>query len=190
MTSANTAERLLDVAASLVQRRGFNAFSYRDLADVVGIKTASIHYHFPTKADLASALLTRYSEQLDEALAEIDRESRTARKRLARFVDLYRETAATGDRICLCGAMAADIGTLPDALRPQVHAYLDRSIAWLEQTISAGRRAGEIPSGGGARTLASMLVSALQGALIHARAIGSTEPVNAVERAMKPLFKS
>jgi len=49
---SDTAERILDIAQDLIQRRGFNAFSYHDIAAPMGIRKASIHYHFPSKADL------------------------------------------------------------------------------------------------------------------------------------------
>ena len=164
MPRTDTADRLLDVAELLVQQRGYNAFSYRDLASEVGVKTASIHYHFPAKADLARALLTRYVARLESALAEIDATSRTARSRLDKFVGLYRETAAPGDRICLCGSMAADISTLPADVQAQIRDYLERSARWVAGVLRDGARAGEFDPAVRERTLASSLVSGLQGA--------------------------
>ena len=38
-----TADKLLDLAQELIQTRGYNAFSYRDLADRVGIKLLAVH---------------------------------------------------------------------------------------------------------------------------------------------------
>ena len=64
-----TAHKVLDVAEELIQKRGFNAFSFKDLQERVGIKTSSIHYYFPTKQELASALIERYSESFKDQLS-------------------------------------------------------------------------------------------------------------------------
>ena len=48
-----TADRILDIAERLVQTRGFNRFSYADIAAELGITTASVHYHFPARANSA-----------------------------------------------------------------------------------------------------------------------------------------
>ena len=119
MPTKDTKGELLDAAQAMIQERGFNAFSYKDLAEVVGIRTASIHYHFAAKTDLALALMKRYSGELESALAVIDRPGRGARARLERFIDLYRQTAKRG-AICLCGSLGADLETLPAALRVEV----------------------------------------------------------------------
>ncbi|HJT14927.1 MAG TPA: helix-turn-helix domain-containing protein, partial [Dongiaceae bacterium] len=59
--TAETRARILDVAQGLIQQRGYNGFSYRDIADEVGIRAPTIHYYFPAKADLAAALVDRYA---------------------------------------------------------------------------------------------------------------------------------
>ena len=68
-----TAERILDIAERLVQTRGFTNFSYADIAAELGITKASLHYHFPSKAELGQAVIARYGERFAEALSEIDR---------------------------------------------------------------------------------------------------------------------
>ena len=46
---ADTATQILDVAERLVQVRGFNGFSYADVATELTINKAALHYHFPVK---------------------------------------------------------------------------------------------------------------------------------------------
>ena len=88
MSATDTATKLLDAAQHFVQTRGFNAFSYKDLAAAVGIRTASIHYHFPTKGDLGAALMQRYTDELAGVLTKIDGSSRTAKAKLKNFIKL------------------------------------------------------------------------------------------------------
>src|SRR5262245_14765717 len=79
-----TADTVLDVAERLAQTRGFNGFSYADVSAVVGVKTASLHYHFPSKADLGRALVERYSRAFQAALSEIGARDARAPARLER----------------------------------------------------------------------------------------------------------
>src|SRR5438874_3650023 len=96
-----TAERALDVAERLVQTRGFNNFSYADIAAELGITTASLHYHFPGKAELGKALIDRYSERFSAALGKIDHDLPDPRAKLQAYADLYADVLR-GKRMCMC----------------------------------------------------------------------------------------
>ncbi|MEM7247635.1 MAG: TetR/AcrR family transcriptional regulator [Acidobacteriota bacterium] len=181
MSATDTATRLLDAAQLFVEERGFNAFSYHDLAAEVGIRTASIHYHFRAKADLGQALMERYLRQLDEALAEIDRVGRTSEARLKKFIGLYRETGSRG-AICLCGSLASDVETLPESVQAAVRTYLERSERWVATTIEEGARSGELAPSGKPADVAATLVASLQGGLILGRARGGATLLDHVQR--------
>ena len=164
-----TAEKLLDAAQHLIQTRGYNAFSYRDLADRVGIKTASIHYHFPTKGDLGLALVARHRKGLANALADIDGRATDAPGRLRLFAALFRATLLDGDRMCLCGMLAAEHQTLPPALAAEVRLYFEDNERWLARTLLAGRKAGELAFADSAPAVARAAVASLEGAMLSAR---------------------
>src|ERR1039458_1202955 len=106
-TRSNTADRMLDVAERLVQVRGFNGFSYADIARELGITKASLHYHFPGKAELGEALIHRYAARFGEALTEIDRDIAGPRAKLDAYVAIYSNVLSEG-RMCLCGILAAE----------------------------------------------------------------------------------
>ena len=110
--SSKTPLHVLDVAERLIQTRGFNGFSYADVAEEVGITKASLHYHFPTKADLGLSLVHRYQENFEEALAELARGGGDTRTLLEGYAELYRSVLRK-DRMCLCGMLAAEHSTLP-----------------------------------------------------------------------------
>lgn len=182
---ANTADQLLDEAQRLIQTVGYNAFSFRDLAESVNVKTASVHYHFPTKSDLGVALMRRYTDQLLEELDGISQRARTAKTKLTRFVDAYRRTLASGDRICVCGSLAAEINTLEPQLRDEVQRYFDLSVSWVEAVIREGFETGEWGYGPSdaphPAALAKTLVSGLQGAMQFARVVGDDRLLKHVE---------
>ena len=114
------AQRILDVAEPCAQTRGFNGFSYADVAEQLLCTKASLHYHFPSKADLGRALIERYHRAFGQALEGIDRQTHEAREKLRRYVGLY-DSVMRNNRMCLCGMLAAEYDTesdtrvLPDA---------------------------------------------------------------------------
>lgn len=181
MSEPNTATKLLDAAEDLVRQRGFNAFSYADLSETVGIRTASIHYHFKGKAELGQALIQRFLNSLDENLAEIDRKSRSNRARLRAFMALYRDVEQSG-AICLCGSMASDLETLPPDVRATVDAYFQRSESWVAEKLTEGVRDGEFVIAGKPKNLATSLIAGLQGGLLVARARGTQSVIQSIEQ--------
>jgi TetR/AcrR family transcriptional repressor of nem operon len=162
--------RLLDVAQELVQTRGYNAFSFHDLARRVRLRAPSIHHHFPSKADLGRELMARYRVGFGSRLSEIEALTRDARARLKRFVGLFTETFRAGDRLCLCGMLATEYATLPRPVRIEVNGFYRDAEAWLTRVFSAGREAGRLAFAGSPAGAARAFFSGLEGALIAARA--------------------
>jgi TetR/AcrR family transcriptional regulator, transcriptional repressor for nem operon len=169
-----TPTRILDSAERLVQLRGFNGFSYADIAAELGVTKASLHYHFASKAELGEALMARYAERFAEALAAVDENLDDERDKLAAYADLYAEVLR-GRRMCLCGMLAADYETLPDPMRRTVVRFFDDNEAWLEGVLEQGRRRGTLRFDGEARDAARLIVSGLEGAMLVARPYGDLE---------------
>jgi TetR/AcrR family transcriptional regulator, transcriptional repressor for nem operon len=172
--TSGTTDQLLDVAQELAQTRGYNAFSYRDLAARVGIRSASIHHHFPSKGDLGRALVARYRERFSDALRRIAAGPGDAAARLTAYVELFRATYENGGRLCLGGMFAADLPTLPLEVQEQVRGFYADNEAWLTRLLDAGRRSSELDFQGSPRDAAAALLDGLEGALLGARAHGST----------------
>ena len=59
----------MDLAEAHMRNGGYAGFSFRDLAAELGIKSASVHHHFPTKATMAAAVARRYAERFFAAVA-------------------------------------------------------------------------------------------------------------------------
>jgi TetR/AcrR family transcriptional regulator, transcriptional repressor for nem operon len=167
----DTAARILDIGERLVQVRGFNGFSYADVASELDMTKAALHYHFPGKAELGRALIARYTQRFAEALAEIDAHIPEAPDKLAAYAGLYSEVLR-GHRMCLCGMLAAEYQTLPEPMRDAVIAFIDANEAWVENVLSEGQRAGSIALAGTASDAARLIVSGLEGAMLVARPYG------------------
>jgi len=169
--SSDTPTRILDVAERLAQRRGFNGFSYADIASELKITTASLHYHFAGKAQLGRAMLARYADRFAHALDGIDSRVPDARGRLLAYAELYAAVLRE-HRLCLCGMLAAEYQTLPKPMRESVIHFFDENESWLTKTLEAGRVDGQLRFSGPARDAARMIVCGLEGAMLLARPYG------------------
>jgi TetR/AcrR family transcriptional repressor of nem operon len=165
---AGTASQILDVAERLVQERGFNAFSYGDVANELGITKAALHYHFASKAELGDALIERYSERFFDALERADADGRAAPDKLRAYAQLYADVFRD-DRMCLCGMLAADYATLPEPMRERVVHFFDENEVWLSRVLEDGRSAATIRFEGSARSVARTLIAGLEGAMLVSR---------------------
>lgn len=165
---ADTRTRILDVAERLVQSRGFNGFSYADVAAELKITKASLHYHFHKKAALGEALIARYAARFAEALAKIDAQAGDAAVRLRAYARLYG-SVLDDQRMCLCGMLAAEYQTLPEPMHATLLRFFDDNEAWLARLLEQGRTDGSIHLDGSSRETARAIVSALEGALLVAR---------------------
>lgn len=164
----STAERILDSAERLVQLRGFNGFSYADIAAELGVTKASLHYHYPGKAELGEALIVRYAGRFARALEVVDTRSTDAVEKLTAYANLYGDVLR-GRRMCLCGMLAAEFETLPEPMRRAVVGFFDESEKWLEAVLDDGRRRGALAFTGAARETARTLLGSLEGAMLVSR---------------------
>jgi TetR/AcrR family transcriptional regulator, transcriptional repressor for nem operon len=172
--STGTAQRILDVAEELVQSRGYNGFSYADIAGELGLTKASLHYHFPSKAELGEALIERYSARFLESLEAIASTTSGADSKLEAYAGLYADVLR-GERMCLCGMLAAEYDTVPSAVRSAVVDFLDDNEAWLARVLDEGRDDGSLSFAGPSAVTARSIVGGLEGAMLVARPYGEVE---------------
>ena len=168
---SDTASRILDIAERLVQIRGFNGFSYGDVAAELKISKASLHYHFPGKAELGQALIGRYAGRFADELAAIDERRGDAPAKLAAYAGIYGDVLRD-QRMCLCGMLAAEYDTLPKPMRKAIIGFFDESETWLTHVLEQGQGEGTLYLAGSASDAAQMIVSSLEGALLIARPYG------------------
>jgi len=165
---AATRERILDAAQAMIQENGYNGVSFRDLAAVVNVKSASIHYHFPSKEDLGDALIARYRTFFSAGRAALDhRELRPARA-LRQYVDLLRAGFRESGHMCLCGVLAAEMSSLPERLAAGVRGFFEENEQWLAGVLGRGRSSGELRFPGSAERTAEAVFASLEGALLSA----------------------
>lgn len=170
-------ERILASAQRLAQQRGFNGFSYADIADEVGIRKASLHHYFPTKTDLGVALIDGYTAQLDNELARINSVFSQADEKLAAYVAIYR-ASLEAERVCLGGMLASEALTFDPTMLPNLRRFFAHNTEWLTEVLAEGSSQNLFALTGTAAVHARVLLAALQGALLMAHATGDREAFN------------
>ncbi|WP_341646275.1 TetR/AcrR family transcriptional regulator [Thauera sp. SDU_THAU2] len=163
MSAPGTRESLLQTAESLLRSKGYAAFSYADLAQAIGIRKASIHYHFPTKEDLGVAVVEAYVEGVVQTFAGIEAEFAAVADRLEAFAGVFKVGKQEG-QLPLCGALAAEMAVLPERLQVLTRRFFQLQIDWLTKVLDEGVKRSEIPSGIDTRTRAHQLLSQMEGA--------------------------
>jgi TetR/AcrR family transcriptional repressor of nem operon len=135
--SSNSREDILAAARKTAQAHGYGGLNFRDLADEVGIKAASIHYYFPSKADLGAAVARRYWEDTAADLESMLTGTSDPIRCLQQYPDLFRKSLESDNRMCLCSFMAAEYDDLPQQVKKEVQTFADVNVAWLSKVLSA-----------------------------------------------------
>jgi TetR/AcrR family transcriptional repressor of nem operon len=135
--SLSSKEAILAAARRTAQAHGYSGLNFRDLADEVGIKAASIYHHFPSKADLGAAVARRYWEDTAAELESMLAETSDPFRCLQQYPDIFRKSLESENRMCLCSFMAAEYDDLPEAVKKEVQAFADVNVAWLSKVLSA-----------------------------------------------------
>lgn len=162
-------DQIIDRAAELLMQRGYNGFSYRDISTHLGVKNAAVHYHFPTKADLALALVDEYRQVLRNRTSEFMAYGGSARQQLEGLFAFTEAQFNRGRCICPFGAFAIDYEDLPDEVRNATAEFMADSCTWLTRVLEVGREQEEFDFTGDARQKALFILAVLQGARQMAR---------------------
>ena len=127
----DTQDLLITEAERLVRTRGFDAMSFADLATAADIRKASVHYHFPTKADLAAKMIARYRADVAKELDAIADAFVTSADRARGFLKLYSDALHEGEAVCLCVAMSAGKNSFDTKTLTELDAFQEMALSWL-----------------------------------------------------------
>ncbi|WP_376960014.1 TetR/AcrR family transcriptional regulator [Azospirillum sp. A26] len=184
MQSTRAAD-ILDCARSLIVRGGYNSFSYADISKVVGIRTASIHHHFPSKSDLVRVLVAQYRKEASDGLAQLEQLVPDPLDQLRAYLGYWEKCFAdTAAPFCVCALLAGEIPVLPDDVAAEVRAHFRRLADWLTGVLERGGAQGRLRLSENARADAEMFMAATHGAMLSARAYGDATAFGAITRPL------
>lgn len=184
-TLSPKAEDILTSARSLILAGGYDGFSYADISKVVGIRNASIHHHFPSKADLVRAMVVRHRENAEAGLASLDRNVADPLERLSAYVGYWETCIVDGSvPFCVCALLASQLPTLPAPVADEVRGYFRSLAAWLAATLALCAKQRRIRLIGTAEVEADTFMAGIHGAMMSARALGDTQVFGVISRQL------
>jgi TetR/AcrR family transcriptional repressor of nem operon len=163
--SSSSKEAILAAARRTAQAHGYSGLNFRDLAEEVGIKAASIYHHFPSKADLGAAVARRYWEDTAADLESMLAATSDPVRCLHQYPDIFRKSLESDNRMCLCSFMAVEYDDLPEAVKKEVQTFADVNVAWLSKVLSAAA----VVDSGESEQRARAIFAAVAGAQLMAR---------------------
>ncbi|MCM8537271.1 MAG: TetR/AcrR family transcriptional regulator [Lentisphaeraceae bacterium] len=174
-------KEIMQTACYALQKGGVNGFSFRDLAESVGIKSSSVHYHFRNKNELFKAIIIDFRESLSERLVKLSEESDSLQEVLLALIDIFEGVLDEG-KFCVCGMLAADMMHLDKEVTEELKATFRALENWLQDTIE---RLGtkDIPID----SLALIFISSLEGAMLVDRISGEKNYFSAIRAMVKSL---
>ncbi len=163
----------MDAAERRIREAGYNGFSFRDLAADVGVKSASVHHHFPTKAALGAAVARRYADRFLGAV-----EGERGDRLVAAWRAAFRRALREDGRMCLCGVLGAEAGALPPEVAAEARRFFERGAEALARAHGGG------PGDAAARDAGLRVLATLEGAMLIARALGDPEAFDRATAAL------
>jgi TetR/AcrR family transcriptional repressor of nem operon len=179
----DTRQSILDAAETLILTRGYNGFSYKDIADVVGIRKASIHHHFPSKEDLGAAFVEGYFHRFRlwrEQVAAL-----TVAQKLVAFLGMLQRVSSNAEKICPMGMLTAEYPTLPRSVQDSLKGLLGAMEQWLTQVLHEGQGQGYLRSEPAAPVMARVMINAMSCSMKTARVF---QDVNQLEQVFHALL--
>jgi len=169
-----TVDKILDLAHHLLINRGYNGFSYADIAEAASISKPSIHHHFPTKADLGVAVVRRYREQIQAVQAAAQQAGMNPKELLQAYIGHWRQCIAEQEApFCVCAMLAAELPSLPDTIRAEVQTHFQDQGAWLTAVLRAGGADGSLPPQADPAQQAEQILALVHGGMLSARALNN-----------------
>ncbi|TCV74431.1 TetR family transcriptional regulator [Neorhizobium sp. R1-B] len=168
-----TSEKILEKAQALVVAGGYNGFSYADISDAIGIRKASIHHHFPTKAELVAVMVDRYTQQAQSGLKSLSQQIPDPAEQLQAYLGYWQKCVLDASQsFCVCAMLAGEMQMLPEAVASRVRAHFRNLAGWLASVLKAGADQGLFRLDNTPEEEAQILMASVHGAMLSARALG------------------
>lgn len=178
--TSNARERLLESCRALMHEKGYTAVGVGEVCSQAGVNKGSFYHFFPSKQDLALAVIDEFGAASAEQLSRALESDAPPLERLERFFDAsYRahsESRETCGKLlgCPIGNLALEMGSQDAVLREKLRDVLDGQIDRFAAVLQEAIDRGELPPQDARGTAASVL-ALIEGTLLLAKASDDTE---------------
>ena len=182
---SSTSDQILHCARTLIVAGGYNGFSYADIAKVVGIRNASIHHHFPSKADLVRTLVARYRQEAEAGLMKLEHNIADPLEQLQAYLGYWEACILDNSApFCVCALLAGEAQLLPAEVHREVKAHFLTLSAWLTGVMERGASKEVLSLSATPVDEAEAFLATVHGAMLSARAYGNPQIFTTVKGAI------
>ncbi|WP_337022524.1 MULTISPECIES: TetR/AcrR family transcriptional regulator [unclassified Pantoea] len=158
----------------LLTKGGYKSFSYADIADVIQIRKASIHHHFPSKADLIRTVVIQYREEALAGMSALDQQLNDPVAEVKAYVDYWSRCINDGSSpFCICVMLAVELPNLPDEVAIEVKGHFQDLSDWLTSLLQKGQNKGIFQLTDTPSVEAKSFMATVHGAMLAARAFNN-----------------
>jgi TetR/AcrR family transcriptional repressor of nem operon len=173
---AGTAEKIRNVPHDLIATRGYADFSDADVAELVGVRKASIHHHFSSKLDLVVATLREHRANVLLATSRLTENVTDPFQRLQLYIQHWEGCIRSNKRpICIAVLLSSELPSLPVEIQPEVQAHFKDLANWVRSTLKEGFKHRSIRLPQTVESETRSFVALVHGAMFSARALDSPE---------------
>jgi len=133
---SDTEQSILNITEDMIRQGGYYGFSFRNIADAVGIKSSSVHYHFETKEKLGIATTKRYTKQFIASLGSPEELGSAGVNPVVHYIAAFRNAIVSEKGMCLCGILGTETSVLPESIVAELDRFFDKNVDWLERAYT------------------------------------------------------
>lgn len=185
MKKENTRIKILDAAAELIHRKGFNHTGIQEILEAAAVPKGSFYFYFKSKEDLGLALVDHFAESIGaRARSCFEDESMPPLDRLRSFFQAAcaRHEAEGFQKGCPIGNLCQEMSDLSTGFRQKLESVMQRTAAGVAGLLRQAKDAGDLPARLEPEETARFIISSWQGALLTMKVEKSVEPLLRFER--------
>jgi len=182
---STTSDDILNCAQTLIMKGGYNGFSYADIAEVVGIRKASIHHHFPSKAALVRALISRYRADARDGFKQLETMTSNPHEQLRLYLRYWQKCLLDGTApICICALLAGELPVLPPEVATEVRLHFQTLSNFLTGILERGSDHGALRLSDTPSAEAEAFMATVHGGMLSARVGGDSKLFGTITTAL------
>ena len=184
--AADTRTRIVETAAELFYRRGYGVVGVQDVCAAAGVSKSSLYHFFPTKEDIALAVLDRRWEGFRAMTEPLAAQGLPPLQRLAAVLEgmhqISRQTheAWGAVRGCPFGSLGSELSDAAPAVRDRVARVFDDMGAMFEAWLREAQGQGALAPGADSAAMAQDLVAAVQASSVVGRVYNDPARVQSI----------
>lgn len=182
----STKSLIIQLGDELLRSKGYNAFSYSDISKSLGVKNAAIHYHFPTKPDLAKAVVEWHIQSFENFVDRVQDKSEP--DQIKNFLNFYTAIQSSG-KVCLIGAVATDWNSLDYLVQKEITKFTAKVLTWLEETLRSGKEKNLLTFSESEKTEGLKILTNIFAGAQLARITGSQDFIAVKQSILEQLIK-